>query len=159
MPDENKTEKTEKTEKPKRTAPITPEELVALYNQLYDREWDTDRFKNPITVARSLLHYGRVAAMRLLDVFGRLAGLEGRAAALEGRVTSLEAFRATIEQQMVEGSKQFEQLEALMQQMQALNPTPEQPNAPVLAVVPHDGEKKEIEKAEKPKKEKAPSNG
>lgn len=86
------------------SAPIAPEELVALYQLLYEREWNINAFRNPITVMRSLLHYGRLAAARLADAHRRIE-------ALAGRVLALEDFRKSTE---MEAGEAMKQLEAMM---------------------------------------------
>ena len=91
---------------------VAPSELAGLYDQLYKREWATNAFKNPTTVMRSLLHYGRLAANRIVDAFNQIS-------ALSVRVTSLEKFRADLETQAA-------QFEAHLQQ-QAAEPSPVAP--------------------------------
>lgn len=78
-------------------------ELITLYEALYERYWDKERgaFKDPITVARSLLSYGCTAAMRLAEANARID-------ALAARLAALEAFRQEIETQGAEIQKQME---------------------------------------------------
>lgn len=99
----------------KPTIVVAPDELVAIYDRLHEREWnkETGAYKNPVNVMRYVLHYGRVAAARLVDAFGRLAALEGRQAALEGRLAGLEEFRRKVEDQTAEAMKQIEAMGAM----------------------------------------------
>lgn len=100
---------------------VAPNELVALYDQLYEREWnkETGAFKNPVNVMRSVLHYGRVAASRIVDVFEQLTQLANRHTALEANVKKLEAsvkaletFRHEAEEQATEVLAQFQNMMA-----------------------------------------------
>ncbi len=97
-------------------APVitTPAEVVRLYELLHETQWDSERkaIKNPTLVMRSLLHYGRLTAARLVDAFSRITGTEAHTAQLEARVVALEAFKADIEVQAAEAQRQFESMAA-----------------------------------------------
>lgn len=118
---------------------VSPPELVALYDMLHEREWDKDRgaFKNPIVVMRSVLHYGRLAATRIVEAYKYLG-------ALEARITALETFRQEI---MVQSAEATRTLEEMMRQAEAppppilvepapTPPTPTPPASPDGSVIP-----------------------
>lgn len=103
-------------------AVTTPEELVALYDQLgadgvvkNDKgekankagQWDprTGKWVDFDKVARSLWSFGRVAARRLRDTYHRLQAHETRLQAHDVRLKALEDFQHQIEAKVAEGEK------------------------------------------------------
>jgi hypothetical protein len=93
-------------EAPKEPQPpriVSPEGLVYLYDKFHDDQWNqtlasgAGAYRNPTTAMKGIASLGRVAALRIVDVFAELAGWKKRTEAAEKRLAEFETRIAALE--------------------------------------------------------------